>query len=255
MLIAIVGGGESGRAIRDAIESRGASTRMLSPSTGFNALRDDAARAFDGAEAVVDAAGRFTLSRSTAMRFFTNEARAVASGSRAAATRRHVLLSIIACDRPLLDGYGYLAAKAAQERVTLAEREDAIIVRSAQWFEFAEQNLRRMRFGPIAAVPLMRLRPVALSAVAELIAACALGEQPGTRHEIAGPEITTLWRATRQLRKATGQRLPLPVPVPMPGRWGRAFRQGELLPAPGAHTAGPSLPAWLRDRPASAKLP
>ncbi|MDO5051634.1 MAG: 3-beta hydroxysteroid dehydrogenase [Pseudoclavibacter sp.] len=245
MLIAVVGGGRSGAAIQRALAERDARVRMLSPSTGFDALRDDAARALDGADAVIEAAGRFTLSRRRAVDFFTRSSRALARGSLRAGVGRHMLLSIVGCDRPELDGYGYLAAKARQERVCLAERPDALVVRSTQWHEFAEQNLRRLRVGPFAAVPSMRIRPVALDAVASFLAECALGSTPDGRQEIAGPQTTTLWRLTRLLRRQRGAGLPLPVPVPAPGRWGRAFREGALLPGPQARILGPSPERWL----------
>lgn len=82
----------------------------------------------------------------------------------------HVLLSIVNCEMPEVQGYGYFAGKAAQERTARAVSEYLEIVRSTQWFEFAGQNLERLRVGPVALVPAMTIKPVALSAVASVLA-------------------------------------------------------------------------------------
>jgi hypothetical protein len=42
----------------------------------------------------------------------------------------------------------------------------------------------------------------------------------------------------------------VPVPMPIPGRTGRAFRDGALLPAGDVEVVGPTFDEWLaaRDR-------
>jgi uncharacterized protein YbjT (DUF2867 family) len=148
---------------------------------------------------------------------------------------RHVLLSIVGCTLPEVQGYGYFAGKTAQEEAAREAGADLTIVSSTQWFEFARQNAERMRFGPVALVPAMRIQPVALDAVAAVVADVALGVRPGPVVEVAGPEAMTLWQMTRAL-DGTGAR---PVPLPIPGRLGRAFAGGALLPGPGVEVVGP----------------
>ncbi|SJM69171.1 NADH(P)-binding protein [Gulosibacter sp. 10] len=240
--IAVVGGGRSGPAIQQALEERGARVTMLSRTTGFDVLHDDLAGRVPDADAIIEAAGRFTISRSEATSFFTASTRMVASAANRLGVP-HVLLSIVNCDAPSLQGYGYLAGKAAQERVARRESERLTIVRSSQWFEFAEQNLERMRFGPIALVPAMLLQPVALDAVAAVLADCALGRREGDLHNIVGPDRMTLWEMTRQLPTEGS---PKPVPLRIPTRYGRAFHQGAFLPRRDFETHGPRFAEWLR---------
>jgi uncharacterized protein YbjT (DUF2867 family) len=238
--VAIVGGGLSGRAIERAIVRQGASAELFSRSTGFDVLRDNAVERLGQAEVIVEATGRFTTSRKVATDFFTRSTRAVASAARASGAR-HLLLSIVNCELPEVQGYGYFAGKTAQERVARAESENLTVVRSTQWFEFAGQNLDRMRVGPLALVPGMTIQPVALDAVANVIAECAIGKRVGAFHEVAGPEVMTLGEMTKRL---PGKHV-LPVAMPIPGRMGRAFRNGALLPGIDVEVVGPRFSDWL----------
>lgn len=239
--VAVVGGGASGEAIRRALVARDASVEMLSRSTGFDVLRDDAASRIGEADVIVDAAGYFTTSRRKATDFFTTCTRSVASAARKLGAR-HILLSIVNCELPEVQGYGYFAAKAEQERIARQESERLTLVRTTQWFEFAGQNLDRMKLGPIALVPSMMLKPIALHSVAEVIADSAIGHRTGVLHEVAGPEMMTLWEMTKQLPRKG----PRPVPLPVPTGYGRAFRRGVLVPGDGVEVVGPRFTDWLR---------
>lgn len=241
MRVAVVGGGASGRAIQRALTERGATVELFSRAAGFDVLRDDAVARLGDAEAIVEATGHFTISRRAATDFFTRSTRAVAESARASGAR-HILLSIVNGELPQVQGYGYMAGKAAQERVARQESENVTIVRSTQWFEFAGQNLDRMKFGPFGLVPAMTIKPVALDAVADVVADAAIGNRVGALHEVAGPEITTLWDMTKQL---PGKRV-APIPLRIPTGYGRAFRDGTLLPAADVEVVGPSFLEWLR---------
>jgi uncharacterized protein YbjT (DUF2867 family) len=246
--IAVVGGGLSGRAIERALVERGSTVKLFSRSTGFDVLRDDPTRHLGQFDVIVEATGHFTMSRRVATNFFTRSTRAVAAAARAAGAR-HLLLSIVNCELPEVQGYGYFAGKTAQERIAHDESDNLTIVRSTQWFEFAQQNLDRMKLGPISLVPQMTIKPVALDAVANVVADHANGHRTGTFSEITGPEVTTLWSMTKQL---PGKRV-TPLPMPIPGRMGRAFRDGTLVPGRAAEVVGPSFTEWLSARAGSRK--
>jgi uncharacterized protein YbjT (DUF2867 family) len=237
--VAVVGGGRSGEAIERALTERGAEVEVLSRSRGFDVLADDLPGRVRDAEAIVEATGRFTTSRRAATDFFTRSTRNVAAAANATGAR-HILLSIVNCDLPQVQGYGYFAGKTAQERAARELSEHLTIVRSTQWFEFAGQNLDRMRLGPIALIPGMTIKPVALDAVAAVVAECALGLRPGPTVEVSGPETTTLWAMTAH----SPHPRTLPVPLPIPGRMGRAFRDGVLVPGDDVEVVGPRFDEW-----------
>ena len=240
MRVAVVGGGISGRAIHRALTERGATTELFSRATGFDVLRDDAIARLADAEVIVEATGRFTISRKAATDFFTRSTRAIAAASRVSGAR-HILLSIVSVELPQVQGYGYFAGKTAQEHVARQESPNLTIVRSTQWFEFAGQNLDRMKVGPFALVPAMTIKPVALDAVANVIADSATGVRTGELHKVAGPEVTTLWKMTKQLpsKRVT------PIPLPIPSGYGRAFRSGTLVPGDDIEVIGPRFSEWL----------
>lgn len=244
MRIAVVGGGLSGAAITRAIAARGGEVQLLSRSSGFDVLRDDARAALGVVGAVIEAAGRFTLSRPRATAFFTRATTAVGTAARELGIR-HVLLSIVSCDRADLQGYGYFAAKAVQERVARSVNPSVVVVRSTQWFEFAQQNATRFGFGPLVLVPSMRIQPIALDEVAGVLADVALGLRDERRVEVAGPEVMTLQRLSRAV--LAGRRVVM-VPAPLAGRAGAGFRGGALLPGPQAEIRGPHLREWVAHR-------
>ncbi|TPG05166.1 SDR family oxidoreductase [Curtobacterium flaccumfaciens] len=243
MRVAIVGGGISGNAIKRAVEKRGGEALLLSRKNGLDLLKDDAAKRLEatGADAIVEAAGHFTMSGKVAKDFFTKSTKAVTAAAHAMGAR-HVLLSIVNCELPIVQGYGYFAGKTAQEKLARETSENLTIVRSTQWYEFAGQNLERMKLGPIAMVPGMTIAPVSLDAVADVVAECALGLRAQGEYEITGPETTTLWDMTKALPNKTVK----PLPMPIPGGMGKAFRDGTLVPGAEAEVVGPKFSAWLR---------
>jgi hypothetical protein len=87
----------------------------------------------------------------------------------------------------------------------------------------------------------MTIQPVALDAVAAVIAESVVGSRPQRTIEISGPEVTTLWTMTTAL----ADRKVIPIPLRIPGPLGRAFRQGALLPGAGAEVVGPRFREWL----------
>jgi len=103
--VAVVGGGASGEAMKRALQAAGAQATLHSRRTGFDVLRDDAAAELSGADAIVEATGRFTTSRRVATEFFTRSTRAVSAAANTLGAR-HVLLSIVGCDLPQVQGYG-----------------------------------------------------------------------------------------------------------------------------------------------------
>ena len=240
MQVAMVGGGMSGDAIVRAVEERGHTVTRLSRSTGFGVLRDDALAALEGADVIIEATGQFPTNRKKATAFFTGSTSALSAAATTLGAR-HVLLSIVNCTLPEVQGYGYFAGKTAQEQTALAASSRLTIVRSTQWHEFVQQNLARMKVGPFALVPGMTIAPVALDTVASVIGDVAGGGRTEPIIEITGPETTTLWEMT----KAAPHTGITPVPLPIPGSMGRAFRGGALVPGAGAEVMGPRFEEWL----------
>lgn len=90
----------------------------------------------------------------------------------------------------------------------------------------------------------MTIQPVALDAVADVIAEATTGTRVGALHEVAGPDATMLWDTTAQL---PGKRV-TSIPRRIPSRYGRAFRDGTLRPAAAIEVVGPRYTEWLDAR-------
>mgnify|MGYP001684468518 CR=1 FL=1 len=56
--VAVVGAGDSGKAIKRALQATGAQVTLHSRRTGFDVLHDDGAAALSGADVIVEATGR-----------------------------------------------------------------------------------------------------------------------------------------------------------------------------------------------------
>ncbi|GAB2496819.1 SDR family oxidoreductase [Luteococcus sediminum] len=243
MRVAVVGGGTSGTAIQHAVEEWGTECVMMSRRTGFDIRDPRASDRLAGFDVVIEATGGTFLRRRPAVEFFTTSTRTIAQATRDNGGR-HVLLSIVNCDLPEVQGYGYFAAKAEQERLARQMSPQLSIIRSTQWFEFAAQNQQRMKLGPIAIVPAMKIQPVALDSVAAAIAHEALSEQPHDVVEVAGQDVMTL----QELTLSICPRHPYPVEVTIPTAYGTAFTSGALVPSPTASIVGPSLDDWRASR-------
>ena len=161
MRIAVAGGtGMVGKYVVEAITGAGHDAVVLSRSRGVD-LRTDSglAHALDGVEVIVDAANPDSISGAKATAFFTDVTARLQSVGFAHGVARLVTLSIVGIDR--VPDYGYYRAKLAQEAVATAGPVPVTIVRATQFHEFPAQILGRARFGPLAAMPVMRVQPVA----------------------------------------------------------------------------------------------
>ena len=243
MRIAVAGGtGVVGRHAVAAARRAGHDVAVLSRDNGVDLRRDEGvAQALDGVEAIVDTTNVVTTNGEKARAFFVD---VTARLQRIGADRnvRHVVtLSIVGIDRAT--GYGYYAAKLAQEKQALAGEVPTTIVRATQFFEFPGQLLRQFTYGPVAVMPQMKVQPVAARAVGEALATVA-AQPPDGRVEVAGPDQTRLADMARRLLRARRSRT-LVVAVPVPGRAGSAMRRGALLPGDDALIVGPTFGEWL----------
>lgn len=242
MDVVIVGSGKAAQACSLALEAKGVHPRLRSRATGFDVLRDDASSNFGAFDVVVEVTGTGTTDKGKAVDFFTRSTSNIAHAAQRVGAR-HILLSIVNCTTPEVQGYGYYAGKKAQEETARAINGDTIIVRSTQWFEFGGQMADQLSKGVFAVVPNMLIQPLALDEVAKAIAECVTGDRRELEANLTGPEIMTLRSLIRQVRP----NIKVMIPVPVPGGSAKAFRTGALLPSDSVEVLGPNLQEWLRN--------
>jgi uncharacterized protein YbjT (DUF2867 family) len=197
--------------------------------------------ALEGVEVIVDTANAESLNQAKATTFFTGVTERLQAFGSAQGVQRLVTLSIVGIDRV---SFGYYRAKLAQEKAATAGPLRTTIVRATQFHEFPAQILGRSRFGPLAAMPVMRVQSIAARSVGRCLAEAAVDPPSAQTIEVAGPEPADLVALARQLVRHRGSSLRI-LPIAVPGRAGRAMRGGALLASSATSLVGPSFAEWL----------
>ncbi|MCI0157146.1 NAD(P)H-binding protein [Leifsonia shinshuensis] len=248
MRVAVAGGtGVVGVKTVDAVRASGHEPVVLSRSAGVDLLAagtDDReaerlARTLDGCAAVVDVTSVMTTSAAKSTAFFETVTRALLTAERAAGVPHHVALSIIGAEAAPA---AYYAGKAAQERAVMASGTGWTLLRATQFHEFAAQLAARG--GGIHLVPAMRSQPVAAAEVGVRLAELATADPSGVSRDLAGPRVEDMPTLVRRYLAATGRAARV-LALPLPGRWGRALRDGTLLPGPDAQLGTATFDEWL----------
>ncbi|BDZ50267.1 nucleoside-diphosphate sugar epimerase [Frondihabitans sucicola] len=247
MKIAIAGGtGTVGNHLTGIARERGHEVVVLSRSTGADLVSAAGLpAALDGVAAVIDVTGVQTQSSAKSRAFFGAVTRNLLDAERDAGVAHHLALGIVGSD---LAPFGYYAGKVAQEERVEAGPVPWTILRATQFHEFAAQVFGQYRFGPFVLIPSMRSQPVAAREVAERLLELAVGEPQGRVRDLAGPEQHRMIDMVERYVARTGSSGRL-VQIPVPGGFGRALRDGTLLPVgchdEGAQTFGEWLEALL----------
>lgn len=247
MRIAVAGGtGTVGRHVVDVVGEHGHEAVVLTRSAGVDLVAGTGLdEVLHGVDAVVDVTSVATQSGKEAVRFF----RAVSTNLLAAEARagvpHHVALSIVNCDRA---PFGHYAGKVVQEELVTTGPVPWTLLRATQFHEFAGQLLGRLGLGPLHPVPVMRSQPVAAREVAERLVGLAEAGPAGRVADLGGPEVLRMTDMVRSYARATG-RGGVVLPVPVPGRLGRAFRDGTLVPGPAADRGVQTFARWLAGLP------
>lgn len=245
MRVAVAGGtGVVGRPTVAALDAAGHETVVLSRSRGVDVLAGTGlAAALAGCDAVIDVTSIQTTSGRASVAFFGGVTRALLSAERDAGVPHHVALSIIgAVEAPS----AYYAGKALQEQLVRESGAGWSILRASQFHEFAGQLVGE-RDGRIQLVPAMRSQPIAAREVGQALAGIATTAPRGLDRDLAGPRPEDMPDLVRRYLAATGRRGRV-VTVPLPGRWGRALRDGTLLPGPDARLGRQTFAEWLAER-------
>jgi uncharacterized protein YbjT (DUF2867 family) len=247
MRVAVAGGtGTVGRLVVGALRARGDDAVVLARSEGVDVVSGAGlGAALAGADVVVDVLNAPSTSAEPARLFFATAASAIQLAAVEAGARRIVCLSILGIERA--SGYGYYAAKLAQEKAYREGPVPVCVVRSTQWHEFVDQIIGLTRRGPVATIPRMRVQPVAAASVAEVLVDVATADIVSDVLEVAGPQVEEMTDLARRRLRQRGTRSTV-LPVPFPGA-GRAVRDGALLPGADARLVGPAYDAWAAEHP------
>ncbi|MFD5214595.1 SDR family oxidoreductase [Microbacterium sp. NPDC058345] len=243
MDFAIAGGtGTVGGAVVAAAQRRGHATRVIARGHGVDVRTGVGLEGvLRGADAVIDVLNVQTSSARRAGEFFRSTSGRLLEAEQRAGVPHHLVLSIVGVDRA---PHGYYGAKLHQERAVADGSVPWTIQRVTQFHDFAAQMFAQTGIGPVHPAVRMRTQPVDVSEVAERL--ISLAEQPaqGRARDLAGPEEEDLAEMMRAWARHTGRRAWMPR-IALPGAFGRALRDGSMLPGPDADRATGTFAGWL----------
>ncbi len=238
MRLAIAGGtGQAGTQAALVAQERGHEVMLLARSAGVDLVTGaGAAAALDGADAVIDASG--VRPGDDPVSFHEAVIRTLASTKRP----HLVVLLIVNCDRagehPLYRG------KLAQERAAERSGVPFTIARTTQFHEFAAQVWSMGARGPLHFSPRMRTQPVAVREVGAYLVDLAEAAPAGRAADLGGPREESLVAMVRDYARARGAGR-FVIPINLGGAFGRAQRDGSLLPGLGARRGSETFSEWL----------
>ena len=241
MKIAVTGAtGRLGTPLVEILTEQGHEVVAISRSAGVDVITGEGlAEALAGAEVIIDAATGPSPDYESASAFFDTEARNLQAHAKDA--KRIVLISIIGVDR--FTG-GYNRAKFEQERAHLAGTAEVKILRAAQFHEFVGELLNWGTQNGTGHVWEMRTQLVAARTVAEAAAALVSGDAPEIT-EVGGPREESLVEAARLVAAKRGAPASVEGVSDPSDPDSQRYKDGAVLPGPGATLAGPTFEEWL----------
>ena len=204
MKIVVIGGtGLIGTKLVNNLRKRGHEVLAASPKSGVNTFTGEGLTdTLKDAEVVVDVANAPVWEDKAVMEFLQTAGRNLLAAERAAAgVGHHVALSIVGNDR--LPASGYLRAKVAQENLIKKSGIPFTIVRSCQFFEFANGLVQSATEGQTVRLSPAFMQPIAADDVAAALTDVAVAEPINGTIEIAGPEQIRMDEFARRFLSAT----------------------------------------------------
>jgi len=244
MKIVVIGGtGLIGTKLVRNLQQQGHEVVAAAPSSGVNTITGEGlAKALAGVEVVVDVANAPSWEDKAVLEFFETSGRNLLAAETAAGVKHHVALSVVGTDRLLASGY--FRAKMAQEKLIKASQIPYTIVRSTQFFEFADGIAKNATEGATVRLSSVLMQPIAADDVATALAGVAVGGPIKGTIEIAGPEQIRQDELVRRFLSATGDARKV-ITDANAGYYGVEVNDESLVPGRNPRLGSISFAEWL----------
>jgi uncharacterized protein YbjT (DUF2867 family) len=214
-----------------------------SPRLGVNTLTGEGlAEALAGASVVVDVSNAPSFEETAVLAFFETSTRNLLAAEAAAEVGHHVALSIVGIDRS--PDNGYFKAKVAQEKLIAAGPIPYSIVRSTQFFEFADGIADEATTGNDVHIPPVAFQPIAADDVARAVTEVAVNAPLHGRVEIAGPERLRFDEVIQRRLRARNDARRV-IADPQASYFGSVPSEQSLVPLDGARLGAIRFEDWL----------
>ncbi|MHA7986042.1 SDR family oxidoreductase [Rathayibacter sp. CAU 1779] len=246
MRAVVLGGrGRIGTEVVRLLRAHGDDVVVASRSTGVDAAQNiGLASAFHGADTVVDVTNAAIYNEAEVVDYFTSVTRNVVTAELDAGVRNHIALGIVGMDR--MTASGYLAGKAAQERVLADRSVPYTIVRATQFFEFLPNILDALSVDGVVRAPATAFQPIAVLDVARAVADTVIAGPRSEIVEVAGPERTSM---ADFLRRAVPEGVSRPIVEDADARYfGVDVGADGLVPLAAFSTGRIDYATWLTTR-------
>jgi len=250
-IVVIGGSGLIGTKLVSNLRHRGHDAVAASRSSGVNAVSGEGlANALKGAQVVVDVANAPTWEDKAVLEFFETSSRNLLAAESTAGVKHHVALSVVGTD--LLLASGYFRAKLAQEKLIQASGIPFTIVRSTQFFEFADGLAQFAAEGATVRLSPVLMQPIASDDVAAALADVATGEPINGTVEIAGPDQIRQNEFVGQFLSATADARKV-VSDGGSSYYGIQVNDQSLVPGAHPRLGSRHFAEWLRSMPSKVK--
>lgn len=157
-----------------------------SPESGINTITGEGLnQVMNNTDVVVDVSNSPSFEDEAVLDFFRRSTMNLLTAEAYAGVRHHVAMSVVGSDR--LPDSGYLRAKIAQEELIKESGIPYTILRSTQFFEFAERIAQSGTIGDEVHISPATFQPIASDEVVSALADIVLGPASNGIVEVAGP--------------------------------------------------------------------
>jgi uncharacterized protein YbjT (DUF2867 family) len=203
MKIVVIGGtGLIGSKLVNKLHELGHTVIAASPDAGVNTITGEGLdNAVRDADVVVDVSNSPSFDDKAVMEFFQKSTMNQLTAGAYAGVKHHVVLSVVGADR--LPDSGYLRAKVAQEELVRVSGIPFSILRSTQFFEFAERIAQGATENGVVRISPAAFQPIASSDVVAILADIVTGTPVNEVIEVGGPERMPMSEFIRSYLEST----------------------------------------------------
>jgi uncharacterized protein YbjT (DUF2867 family) len=243
-IVVIGGSGLIGSRVVTRLRGRGHEVLPASPSTGVNTVTGEGlAKAFAGAQVVVDVANSPSFEHKAAMAFFEASGRNVLTAEKGAGVKHHVALSVVGTER--MADKGYFKAKSVQEKLIAGSGIPYSIVHATQFFEFIKSIAALATDGDTVRLPPVLFQPMASEDVAKAVGRTAVGAPVNGIVEVGGPEKFRMDELVRDALRARNDPRTVVTDPEAPYFGTYQVDDSTLVPADGAMLGDVRFRDWL----------